>query len=94
MPHCGRKSPALPPAALRGATVFASGEPCAMCSGAMFWAGISRVVFAASVQDIADALGGPSLPLRCAQALHAAQPPVQVEGGLLREEAVAVLNGR
>ena len=65
-----------------------------MCSGAMFWAGISRVVFAASVQDIADALGGPSLPLGCAQALHAAQPPVQVEGGLLREEAVAVLNGR
>ena len=79
---------------LHGATVFASGEPCAMCSGAMFWAGVSRVVFAATNQDIADALGGPSLPARCAEVLGPAQPAVAVEGGLLREEAVAALNGQ
>ena len=79
---------------LRGATVFASGEPCAMCSGAMFWAGISRVVFAASTEDIGDALGGPSLPARCAEVLGAAQPAMQVEEGLLRDDAVAALNGR
>ena len=79
---------------LRGATVFASGEPCAMCSGAMFWAGISRVVYAASTQDIAQALGGPSLLAGCAQVLAAAQPPVKVEGGLLRKASVQVLNGR
>src|SRR3954465_4127452 len=46
--------------ALRGATVYASGEPCAMCSGALFWAGIARVVFAATTADIAEALGGPT----------------------------------
>ena len=79
---------------LQGATVFASGEPCAMCSGAMFWAGISRVVFAATTQDIGEALGGPSLPARCADVLGPAQPHVVVEEGLLREEAVAALNGR
>lgn len=79
---------------LRGATVFASGEPCAMCSGAMFWAGISRVVFAASTQDICDALGGPVLPARCSEVLEPAQPAVQVEGGLLRDEAVDALKGR
>lgn len=79
---------------LRGATVYASGEPCAMCSGAMFWAGISRVVFAASTQDIGDALGGPSLPARCADILHAAEPRVTVQGGLLRDDAVAALRGQ
>ena len=79
---------------LMGATVFASGEPCAMCSGAMFWAGISRIVYAATTQDISDALGGPSLPARCAEVLGAALPEVAVEGGLLREEAVAALNGQ
>ena len=78
---------------LKGATVFASGEPCAMCSGAMFWAGISRVVYAATTQDISEALGGPSLPVRCAQVLGEAQPAVTVEGGLLREDAVAALQG-
>ena len=35
-------------AQLRGATMYASGEPCAMCAGALFWACVSRIVFAAS----------------------------------------------
>jgi len=39
---------ALGTSSLVGATVYASGEPCAMCAGAMFWAGIARVVYAAN----------------------------------------------
>ncbi len=31
---------ALGAEAVRGGTVYASGEPCAMCCGAMFWAGM------------------------------------------------------
>ncbi|MDP4073954.1 nucleoside deaminase [Acidovorax sp. A1169] len=86
-------SAALGPEALRGATVFASGEPCAMCAGAMFWAGIARVVYAASQQDIAQALGGPQLATPCADLLAQACPPVAVQGGLLRAEAAAALRG-
>jgi len=82
---------ALGAEATQGATVYASGEPCAMCAGAMFWAGIRRVVYAASTPDIEAALGGPSLPMRCADALAHAQPAVTVEGPMLRDEAVAVL---
>jgi tRNA(adenine34) deaminase len=76
-----------------GATVYASGEPCAMCAGAMFWAGIRRVVYGATTPDIEAALGGPSLPMRCAEALAAAKPAVQVDGPCLQDEAVAVLKG-
>lgn len=86
-------SAALGPDVLRGATVFASGEPCAMCAGAMFWAGIARVVYAASQDDIAQALGGPQLATPCAQLLAQARPPVAVEYGLLRDEAAAALRG-
>lgn len=86
-------SAALGPEALRGASVFASGEPCAMCSGAMFWADIARVVYAASQQDIAQALGGPQLATPCAELLAQAQPPVAVQQGLLRAEAAAALLG-
>jgi tRNA(adenine34) deaminase len=78
-------------AALRDATVYASGEPCAMCSGAMYWAGIARVVYAATNPDIIAALGSPALTMRCADVLGAGDRPVQVEGPLLRDEAVAVL---
>jgi tRNA(Arg) A34 adenosine deaminase TadA len=77
--------------ALRGGTVYASGEPCAMCSGAMFWAGIRRVVFAASQDDIAASLGGDTLPIRSAQVYAGASPAVQVDGPLQGEAAIAVL---
>lgn len=77
--------------ALRGATVYASGEPCAMCAGAMFWAGITRVVFAASAPQMDAILGGATLGTRCASVLAHAQPAVAVEGPFLEEEAVEVL---
>ena len=40
-------------AALRGSTLYTSGEPCAMCMGAILWCRISRLVFAASVEQLA-----------------------------------------
>lgn len=76
---------------LRGATVYASGEPCAMCAGAMFWAGIARVVYAASTAEIGATLGGPLLPSDSRRVLAGAQPAVQVDGPLQGAEAVAVL---
>jgi tRNA(Arg) A34 adenosine deaminase TadA len=81
----------LGPDALRGGTVFASGEPCAMCAGALFWAGVRRVVWAASNPLMAELLGGELLPARCAEVLAGAQPPVRVEGPLLEEAAAEVL---
>jgi tRNA(Arg) A34 adenosine deaminase TadA len=77
--------------ALLGGTVYASGEPCAMCAGAMFWAGISRIVYAASTPDIVAAFGGASLPVRCADVLRSASRAVIVDGPVLGAEAVAVL---
>ena len=48
---------------LRGATLYASGEPCAMCAGALFWAGIKRVVFGATQADVIRLLGpSPAMP--------------------------------
>ncbi|RFO96508.1 nucleoside deaminase [Rhodoferax lacus] len=81
----------LGPDSLRGATVYASGEPCAMCCGAMFWAGIGRVVYAASTADIAQALGGPLLPLDSRSVLAGASPAVEVQGPVMGAEAIAVL---
>ena len=33
-------------ATLAGCTVYASGEPCPMCAGAIYWGGVGRVVYA------------------------------------------------
>ncbi len=40
---------------LSGATIYCSCEPCPMCLGALLWARIARVVFAASQNDAAAA---------------------------------------
>lgn len=77
--------------ALQDSTVYASGEPCAMCSGALFWAGVRRIVFAVPNRTSGELLGGDLLPIGCVEVLAAAQPAVIVDGPLLADEALAVL---
>lgn len=77
--------------ALLGATVVASGEPCPMCAGALFWAGIRRIVYGAPNDEMTAIFGGDHLPLTCSQTLAGASPPVIVEGPLLADEALAIL---
>jgi guanine deaminase len=38
---------------LNGCELYTSGEPCPMCLGAIYWAHIDRVFYAASVEDAA-----------------------------------------
>jgi tRNA(adenine34) deaminase len=40
--------------ALMGSTLYTSGEPCAMCMGAILWCRIGRLVYAASTQQLAS----------------------------------------
>lgn len=40
---------------LENAVIYSSCEPCPMCLGAIYWARISRIVFASSSTDAADA---------------------------------------
>jgi len=53
---------------LGGATLYASGEPCAMCAAAIAWAGVGRVVFAVDAERIraldGDAPTAPAVPGR------------------------------
>jgi tRNA(Arg) A34 adenosine deaminase TadA len=42
----------LPLAELAGSTLYTSTEPCAMCAGAIYWAGVGRMVFALSSDDL------------------------------------------
>lgn len=44
---------ALDQADLRGCTIYTSCEPCPMCLGALHWARVERIVYAASRDDAA-----------------------------------------
>jgi len=74
---------------LAGSTVYASGEPCPMCAGAMYWGGIRRVVYALSIASMRE-LGGPDsdeLLLACREVMARGMRPVEVTGPALQEEA-------
>ena len=43
----------LSPDMLRDATLYSSAEPCAMCAGAIYWAGIGRLVYGLSEAPLA-----------------------------------------
>ncbi|MFT4172388.1 MAG: nucleoside deaminase [Rhodocyclaceae bacterium] len=77
--------------ALVGATVYASGEPCAMCAGALYWAGVARIVYGAPLASIERILGGSSLGLPLRDALAHAQRSVRVDGPVLEDEARVAL---
>lgn len=79
---------------LAGCTMFTSGEPCAMCSGAIYWAGIRRVVYALPEQSLAAMVpardGEPMMDLPCRDVFAAGGRTVHVAGPALEEEAAVV----
>ena len=79
---------------LVGATIYASGEPCAMCAGAIFWSRAARLVFGMSNATIMRVGGGATLAMNSAAVLATASHPIQVDGPLLEDEAAAVLAGK
>jgi tRNA(Arg) A34 adenosine deaminase TadA len=72
-------------------TLYTSAEPCAMCAGAIYWAGIGRVVFGQSERALKAQTGAheenPTLDLPCGLVFAAGQRPTNVVGPLLEVEA-------
>ena len=68
-----------------------------MCSGAIFWSGVSRVVFALSERGLLELVahqpGGNFLNLPCREVFARGGRAVEVFGPLLEEEAHQVHAG-
>jgi tRNA(Arg) A34 adenosine deaminase TadA len=83
----------LSPDVLKGATLYSSAEPCAMCAGAIYWAGIGRLVYGLSEHRLRDLTGNhpenPTLDLPCRDVFRSGQRPTEVVGPLLEDEAAA-----
>jgi tRNA(Arg) A34 adenosine deaminase TadA len=82
-------------AQLAQTTLYTSTEPCPMCSGAIFWSGIGRVVYALSEDGLYGMTGESpeSLKLPCREVFARAGRPVEVFGPLLEAEAAQVHAG-
>lgn len=71
-------------------TLYSSCEPCFMCSGAMVWTKLGRLVYAASNIDLEEILG--KRGSRCSEIVfeNSSWRP-EVTSGILREESIEVL---
>ena len=87
----------LPADVLAKATMYSSAEPCAMCAGAIYWAGIGRLVYGLSEHRLRDYTGNhpenPTLDLPCRAVFASGQRPTDIVGPLLEDEAGAMHEG-
>ena len=85
------------PPFLAGCTLYSTAEPCAMCAGAIYWAGIGRVVYGQAESDLkamtGDSPENPTMSLPCRTVFAAGQRKVEVVGPLLADEAAELQAG-
>src|SRR5262249_17502972 len=79
----------LSPDQIRRASLYTSCEPCAMCVGKLYWAGIRTVVCGLSSKELA-VLAGPDFLIPCRGLFQRALEPVTVFGPVLEDEARSV----
>ena len=75
------------PDKLKGTTLYTSGESCPMCMGAIVWCGIARVVYGASIAELATKIG----QIMVTDAEIADKTPfaeIALTGGVLAEESL------
>lgn len=72
---------------LKGTTLYSSGESCPMCMGAIVWCGIARLVYGASIGELAAKVG----QIMITDAEIADKTPfadITLTGGVLAEESL------
>lgn len=75
------------PERLKGTTLYTTGESCPMCMGAIVWCGIARVVFGASIAQLATKIG----QIMVTDAEIADKTPfadIALTGGVLADESL------
>lgn len=79
------------PEDFKTATIYASGEPCPMCMGAILWCGFARVVYAASIDQLATKIEQIDVSaLRLARASPFAD--IEVTGGVMSAESLQLFS--
>lgn len=75
---------------LREYTLYSSCEPCFMCSGAMVWTRLGRLVYGASNRDLCAIFGEEGSDCSHLVFSHSDHQP-EVTAGVLRQECLEVL---
>lgn len=78
---------ALTPEVIKASTLYTSCEPCPMCTGAIFWSGIRRVVFSCPATVLGE-IANDKFCKSCRDLFERADDKTEVIGPILEEEGV------
>ncbi len=71
------------------ATLYSSTELCAMCSGAIFWSGISKIVYGCSTQNLGEIAGG-NFVVPCRDLFKLGKREITITGPILEEQGAEI----
>lgn len=76
---------------LAGCTLYSSCEPCAMCSGAIYWSGVGRVVYSCPT-GLDSKISDMPFAIPCRDILNVeGGHSIEIIGPLLEDESVSIL---
>jgi tRNA(Arg) A34 adenosine deaminase TadA len=77
---------------LNRATLYASTEPCAMCCGAIYWSGVSKLVYGCPTEMLGEIAGG-SFVVPSRELFSKGKREIEVIGPVLPEEGAEIHRG-
>lgn len=75
---------------LSGCVIYSTCEPCPMCFSACHWAGLSKIVYGARIED-AEKIGFRELKISNKRMKKIGHSRMAISQGFLREESLALL---
>ena len=75
---------------LAESTLYTSTKPCIMCCGAIYWGGISRLVYGTTSSQMSQLLGREYLSIPSREVFERIQPGVVVVGPVLEQEGLKI----
>jgi guanine deaminase len=72
---------------LEGYSIYTTGEPCPMCATACVWAGVSEIIYGASIQDLIS-VNQSQIQISCEEIIAKSFRKIQVKKSVLKEECL------
>ena len=83
------------PEKLKECTLYSNFEPCCMCTGALYWTNVGRLVFGATEKDLLKYTGdneeNPTFSLSSREVVARGQKDIVIEGPAEDEELLALI---
>lgn len=77
---------------LKDYTLYTSCEPCVMCSGAMVWANLGKLVYSVSHDQLAE-IAGSNIMISCEEVFEKSPNKPKIVERLLNDEGLKVFKG-